>query len=79
MAAQGTRSKQETEALYETLYEQYGKPLEATHQSRYLAISPERKTILGESLIEVAQKAGAAFGPGYFVYKIGERVVGKWR
>ena len=27
MAAQGTRSKQETEALYETLYEQYGKPL----------------------------------------------------
>ena len=74
-----TRSKQEAETLYEALYEQYGKPLEATHQGKYLAISPEGKTILGESLLEVAQKAAATFGPGNFVYKISERVVGKWR
>ena len=63
----------------ERLYERYGKPLEREHSGQYLAVSPEGKTLLGSSLLEVANKAATALGPGNYVFKIGERAVGKWR
>jgi hypothetical protein len=69
----------ETERLYDDLYERYGKRLEAEHIGEYLAVSPSGQIILGSSLREVAQRATAAFGPGNFLYKIGEKAVGKWR
>jgi hypothetical protein len=61
------------------LYERYGTPLEAEHWGKYVAISPEGKIILGRTLLEVLQQASAAFGPGNFVFKVGERAVGRWR
>ena len=61
------------------LYERYGKPLEGEHRGEYLAISPEGQTLLGPTLLEVVQKAGTAFGAGNFVFKVGEKTVGKWR
>jgi hypothetical protein len=64
---------------YTSLYERYGQPLEATHTGEYLAISPQGETLLGATLLEVAQQAAKSFGPGNFVYKIGERAVGRWR
>lgn len=68
-----------TEQLYDQLYEQYGKPLEVEHRGAYLAISPQGKTLLGETLVEVAHRATELFGPGNFVYKVGEKAVGRWR
>jgi hypothetical protein len=69
----------ETEQLYDQLYEQYGKPLEPEHNGEFLAVSPKGEIILGDSLRMVAQRATASFGPGNFLYKVGEKAVGKWR
>jgi hypothetical protein len=63
----------------EQLYEHYGKPLEPEHAGKYVAISHEGKTIIGTTVLDVAQRAKAAFGPGSFVFKIGERAVWKFR
>jgi hypothetical protein len=62
----------------EALYEQYGKPLEAQHTGKYVAISQDGKTAIGSSVFMVMQKAKEQFGPGNFIFKIGERSVGKW-
>lgn len=72
-------ASKETERLYERLYERYGKPLEAEHTGEYLAVSPKGQTILGTSLRDVARQATTQFGPGNFLYKVGETAVGKWR
>lgn len=63
----------------DTLYDRYGKPLEAEHRGEYVAISPDGKTVLGRSLLDVVQKAKAEIGPGTYTFRIGPRVVGKWR
>jgi hypothetical protein len=78
-AAAGVHEEPELERLYDELYKRYGKPLEHAHRGEYLAISPEGQTILGSTLIEVAQEATARFGQGNFIYKVGEKSVGKWR
>jgi hypothetical protein len=63
----------------EHLYRQYGKPLEADHGGKYLAVSEQGKTILANTLLEVVEKARATFGPGSFIFKVGPRSVGTWR
>ncbi len=79
MAALNAEQQPDLERVYDELYETYGRPLEAQHRGEYLAVSRDGKTIRGPRLREVAQKARASFGPGNFLYKIGERAVGKWR
>jgi hypothetical protein len=59
------------------LYERYGKPLEKHHRGEYLAVSPEGKTILAPTLLEALQSAKAAWGSGSFLYKVGQRTVGR--
>jgi hypothetical protein len=61
------------------LYERYARPLESEHDGEFIAISPKGDVILGTIMLEVAQKATEAFGHGNFVFKIGQRAVGKWR
>ena len=61
------------------LYELYGKPLEAQHWGEYTAFTPDGRTVLAPTLLEVVQQAAAAFGPGSDDFKVGERAVGKWR
>jgi wyosine [tRNA(Phe)-imidazoG37] synthetase (radical SAM superfamily) len=69
----------EIERRYQELYERHGKALEARHRGKFLAISSGGETILGETLRDVAHEAKARFGTGSFVYKVGERSVGRWR
>jgi hypothetical protein len=61
------------------LYERYAKPLEAEHAGKYVAVSPKGQLIIGDTMLDVAQRATEAFGRGNFVFKIGPRAVGKWR
>ena len=61
------------------LYEKYGKPLEADNWGEYVAISPEGKTVLASSLLEVLRAAKAALGLGNYVFRVGERGAGGWR
>jgi len=60
------------------LYEQFGKPLEQEHAGEYIAVSPGGKTLLGTDLLTVTKEATKTFGPGNFIFKIGDIAVGKW-
>jgi hypothetical protein len=73
------RTPQEIDGLSHELYERYAKPLEAAHRGQYIAVSEEGRTVLGATRFEAAQKAQEELGPGVFLYKLGERSVGKWR
>ena len=72
-------SSQQLTEQAENLYEQYGKPLEQKHRGEYVAIFPDGRFVLGESRLEVLDQALAQFGPGSFLFKVGEKVVGRWR
>lgn len=74
-----TTADQERKQLADSLYDRYGKPLEAQHRGEYIAISSDGKTILGASVREVLVQAKATFGPGNFIFKVGEKAVGTWR
>ncbi len=63
----------------DTLYQQYGTPLEAQHLGQYVAIAPDGRTVLGSTVLEVMQQASTALGPGAYIFKVGPRSVGKWR
>lgn len=70
---------QERRKEADRLYEQYVKPLEPEYSGTYVAVSPKGETLFGATLLEACQKATAIFGPGNFVFKVGEKAVGKWR
>lgn len=62
------------------LYKLYAKPLEAKHKGEYIAVSKDGlKTILGNSLFDVLQKARKAFGPENYIFKVGTQSIGTWR
>ncbi len=74
-----TRSLPTIQEAY-ALYDRYGKSLEAEHYGEFVAISPTTgQTIIGPTRREVAQEALQILGDGMFLFKIGERVVGRWR
>jgi hypothetical protein len=73
------RSTADIERRYDEMYEQFGRPLERDHRGEFAAISGRGDVILGPSMQDVALKAAAQFGPGSYLFKIGERVVGRWR
>ena len=62
----------------DALYERYAKPLEKKHLGKYIAISADGKTVIADTVIELMQVAKSKLGPGNFIFKIGERAVGKW-
>jgi hypothetical protein len=74
-----TAEQQQLEQQAERLYEKYAKPLEAEHNGKYIAISPKGEVIVGETMLDVAQEATDTFGRGNFLFKLGPRVVGRWR
>jgi len=63
----------------DALYEKYGKPLERDHWGEFVAISSEGKTVVGHDLHEVSTEATKNLGRGHFLFKIGEKVLGKIR
>ena len=73
------QQQQQRLAVGDTLYERYGKPLEAEHWGEFVAISEQGETVLGATLLEAMERADDTFGPGGFVFKVGEVSVGRWR
>jgi hypothetical protein len=65
--------------LYDKFYDKYGKPLEKNHWGDYLAVSGKGETLLGKNYLKVVLKARSTFGPGSFLYKVGEKAIWKWR
>ena len=72
-------SSQQLMAQADSLYMQYGKPLEQEHWGEFVAIFPDGRLVLGNSQREVLEQGLDQFGPGSFVFKVGDKVVGKWR
>ncbi len=69
----------ERERLFDELYERYGRPLEPQHWGKYLAVSRDGRSVMGDDRRLVLREARAQLGRGVFVYKIGPVAVGKWR
>ena len=65
--------------LSDALYERYAKPLEADRQGEYIAVSWEGDTLVGTDLEEVSLAAVQWLGKGGFVFKVGDRAVGRLR
>ena len=69
----------ELDRLSDALYERYAKPLEAERRGEYIAVSWDGDTLLGTDLEEVSLSAMQRLGKGGFVFKIGDKAVGKLR
>ncbi|HLZ70311.1 MAG TPA: hypothetical protein VKV26_10435 [Dehalococcoidia bacterium] len=61
------------------LYERFGKPLEAEHSGEYVSIAPDGRVALAPTLHATMVDGAARFGPGNYVFKVGDLVAGKWR
>jgi hypothetical protein len=62
-----------------SLYERYVEPLETTHSGEFVAVAPNGAIVLGTAMLDVAQQAKATLGPGCYLFRVGDRVAGKWR
>lgn len=76
---QHERPSAELDRLYDEIYERYGRPLEHGHRGEFVAIAADGRTVLGRTMHEAAEKGARQFGPGSFLYRIGQRAVGRWR
>ena len=72
-------SRQELTDTARRLYAEHAEPLEAEHWGKFVAISPNGQTLVGDELEIVSREAAAAFGRGSFLFKIGEMAVGHIR
>lgn len=72
------RKQGKQQKTLEALYNRYGRPLESMQSGKYVAISPEGKVLVGDTLHETLKKAILTAGPGSFIFKLGEMVVGRW-
>ncbi len=75
----GTPEQQEqrrqAKELGDRLYEQYGKPLEAEHWGKCLAVHPDGRTVLTDDYETLKERAHAELGTGIYVFKVGPRAI----
>ena len=74
-----TRADDDRKRQADELYERYARPIEAQHPGEYVAISPGGGTVFAATVQDVVEKAVETFGPGAFVFKVGEKTVWRWR
>ena len=60
------------------LYAKYGKPLEAEHWGKYLAVHPDGRTVLADDYQSMAEQADAELGPGTHFFQIGPIATHSW-
>ncbi len=59
------------------VYRQYVKPLEKSHWGEYVLVMPDGRTILAQTLEEIAQQAHQAPSEDNCLFKVGEKVIGR--
>lgn len=69
----------EQQELGDRLYKTYAKPLERDHYGEYIAIASDGRFVLGANDVDTIVRANKEFGPGVFLFKVGERVMGRLR
>lgn len=65
--------------MADALYNRHAKPLESEHWGKYIAVSASGETVVGADIADVRYRSLAQLGRGVFVFKIGDKVVGKVR
>ena len=60
------------------LYAKYGKPLEAEHWGKYLAVHPDGRTVLADDYQSMAEQADAELGTGVHFFRIGPIATHSW-
>ena len=78
-AAKEAQRHQREIAEMDAIYNRYVKPLEQEHLGEFVAVAPDGRLLLSNSSRELTRRARDAFGPGNYIFKIGPRVVGRWR
>ncbi len=61
------------------LYKRYGRPLEIEHTGKYVATADSGQFVLGNTRLEVARQARTNLWSGSYIFKVRERIVGRWR
>ena len=64
--------------LGDRLYEQHGRPLEAEHWGKYLAVHPDGRTILEDDYNVLTERAPAELGEDVHVFKVGPKATHTW-
>ncbi len=60
-------------------YQRHVKPLEKAHRGEYVIVTPDGRTILAPTFVDAVQLAHKAPNKDNFIFKIGEKAVGKLR
>lgn len=66
-------------AIADRLYDTHARPREGGHGGEFIAITEDGRITLGTDRHEACQRANALHGPGAYVFKVGDRAVGRWR
>jgi hypothetical protein len=66
-------------AMADRLYKQYVRPLETQYHGEFIGVAPDGRYVVAGTALDAMRQATAAFGRGNYIFKIGDRVVGKWR
>ena len=61
--------------LSDRLYEQHGKPLEAEHWGKYLAVHPDGRTVLADDYETLKERGRAGLDQGFYLFRIGPRAI----
>ena len=61
------------------LYNDYVKPLEKKHQGQYAVLTSKHQLIFAPTLVEVIQQTIKVSPTGNFIFKVGDKVLGKLR
>lgn len=60
------------------VYEKHVKPLEEKHKGEFAGVSYSGKVVLAPTLLEAMEQSVASFGKrNSFIFKVGDKVVGK--
>ena len=61
----------------DAFYERYGKPLEAGHWGKVVAIATDGRTLLGTDVYDVEDEAPDTLGDCFILFKVGLMPVGR--
>ena len=59
------------------MYQKFVKPLEKDHWGKFIAITPKGEFLIQSDLLQATIKGIEKLGSGNFVFKIGEKAVGR--
>lgn len=59
------------------VYQKFVKPLEKEYWGKFIAITPEGKFLIESDLVKATAKGIEKLGSGNFLFKIGEKAVGR--